>query len=74
MKVMRQIAPGADYLSVLRPYFGQTKQHILFTREVDAELALTGSGKLLLRNVSCVHNTHLVSSARLALKFTRPLI
>lgn len=28
MMVMRQIAPGADYLSVLRLYFGQTKQHI----------------------------------------------
>lgn len=29
MTVMRQIAPGADYLSVLRLYFGQTKQHIV---------------------------------------------
>ena len=29
MMVMRQIAPGADYLSVLRLYFGQTKQHIV---------------------------------------------
>lgn len=28
MMVMRQIAPGADYLSVLRLHFGQTKQHI----------------------------------------------
>lgn len=28
MMVMRQIAPGADYLSVLRLYFGQTNQHI----------------------------------------------
>ena len=74
MMVMRQIAPGADYLSVLRPYFGQTKQHILFIREVDAELALKGSGKLLLRHVPCVHGTHLVTSARRALKLTRPLI
>lgn len=40
MMVMQQIAPGADFLSILRPYFGQTKQHMLFTREVDAELAL----------------------------------
>lgn len=74
MMVMRQIAPGANYLSVLRLYFGQTKQHIQFTREVDAELALKGSGKLLLRHIPCVHDTHLVSSARLALKLTRPLI
>ncbi len=74
MMVMRQIAPGADYLSVLRPYFGQTKQHILFTREVDAELALKGSGKLLLRHIPYVHDTRLVSSAHLALKLTRPLI
>lgn len=74
MMVMRQIAPGADYLSVLRLYFGQTKQHILVTREVDAELALKGSGKLLLRHIPCVHDTHLVSSARLALKLTKPLI
>ncbi len=29
MIVMRQIAPEADYLSVLRLYFGQTKQHIV---------------------------------------------
>ena len=29
MMAMRQIAPGADYLSVLRLYFGQTKQHIV---------------------------------------------
>lgn len=28
MLVMQQIASGANYLSVLRPYFGQTKQHI----------------------------------------------
>ena len=28
MLVMQQIAPGADYLSVLRLYFGQTKQRI----------------------------------------------
>ncbi len=28
MMAMRQIAPGADYLSVLRLYVGQTKQHI----------------------------------------------
>lgn len=28
MMGMRQIAPGADYLSVLRLYFGQTEQHI----------------------------------------------
>ena len=28
MMVMRQIAPGADYLSVLRLYFGQTNHHI----------------------------------------------
>ena len=28
MLVMRHIAPGADYLSVLRLYFGQAKQHI----------------------------------------------
>lgn len=74
MMVMQQIAPGADYLPVLRLYFGQTKQHILFTREVDAELALKGSGKLLPRHASCVHDTHLVSSGRLALKLTRPLI
>lgn len=74
MMVMQQIAPGADYFSILRPYFGQTKQHMLFTWEVDAELALKGSGKLFLRHVPCVHDTHLVSSARLALKLTRPLI
>lgn len=74
MMVMQQIALGADFLSILRPYFGQTKQHILFTREVDAELALKGSGKLLFRHVPCVHDTHLVSSARLALKLTRLLI
>lgn len=74
MMVMQQIASGANYLSVLRLYFGQTKQHILFTREVDAELALKGSGKLLLRHVPCVHDIHLVTSARLALKLTRPLI
>ena len=74
MMVMQQIASGANYLSVLRRYFGQTKQHILFTREVDAELALKGSGKLLLRHVPCVHDIHLVTSARLALKLTRPLI
>lgn len=29
MMFMQQIAPGADYLSVLRLYFGQTKQHIV---------------------------------------------
>ena len=29
MMAMRQIAPGTDYLSVLRLYFGQTKQHIV---------------------------------------------
>ena len=29
MMVMQQIAPGADFLSILRPYFGQTKQHIV---------------------------------------------
>lgn len=29
MMAMRQIAPEADYLSVLRLYFGQTKQHIV---------------------------------------------
>lgn len=74
MMVIQQIAPGADFLSILRPYFGQTKQHILFTREVDAELALKGSGKLLLRHVPCVHDIHLVTNARLALKLTRPLI
>ena len=28
MMVMQQVAPGANYLSVLRLYFGQTKQHI----------------------------------------------
>lgn len=28
MMVMQQVTPGADYLSVLRLYFGQTKQHI----------------------------------------------
>ena len=28
MMVMQQIALGADFLSILRPYFGQTKQHI----------------------------------------------
>ena len=70
MMAMQQIAPGADYLPVLRFYFGQTKQHILFTREVDAELALKGSGKPLLHRVPCVHDTHLVTSARLALKLT----
>ena len=74
MMVIQQIAPGADFLSILRPYFGQTKQHILFTREFDAELALKGSGKLLLRHAPCVYDTHLVTSARLALKLTRPLI
>lgn len=74
MMFMQQIASGANYLSVLRPYFGQTKQHVLFTRELDAELALKGSGKLLLRHVPCVHDIHLVTSARLALKLTRPLI
>lgn len=74
MMVIQQIAPGADFLSILRPYFGQTKQHILFTGEIDAELALKGSGKLLLRHVPCVHDTHLATSARLALKLTRPLI
>lgn len=74
MIVIQQIASGADFLSILRPYFGQTKQHILFTREIDAELALKGSGKLLLRHVPCVHDTHLVLNARLALKLTRPLI
>lgn len=74
MMVIQQIAPGADFLSILRPYFGQTKQHILFTREVDAELVLKGSGKLLLRHVPCVHDTHLVLSACLALKLTRLLI
>ena len=73
MMVMQQIAPGANYLSVLRLYFGQTKQHILFTWEVDAKLALKDSGKLL-RHVPCVHDTRLVSSVRLALKLTRPLI
>ena len=74
MMVMQQIAPGADYLPVLRRYFGQTKRHTLFTREVNAELALKGSGKLLLRHIPCVHDTHLVTSARLALTLTRPLI
>lgn len=29
MMVVQQIAPEADYLSVLRLYFGQTKQHIV---------------------------------------------
>lgn len=29
MMVIQQIAPGADYLSVLRLHFGQTKQHIV---------------------------------------------
>lgn len=28
MMVMQQVAPGANYLSVLRLCFGQTKQHI----------------------------------------------
>ena len=28
MMVIQQIALGADFLSILRPYFGQTKQHI----------------------------------------------
>lgn len=74
MMFMQQIAPGADYLSVLRLYFGQTKRHVLFTREVDAKLALKGSGKLLLRHVPCVHDIHLVTSAHLALKLTRLLI
>lgn len=29
MTVIQQIAPGADFLSILRPYFDQTKQHIV---------------------------------------------
>lgn len=74
MMAIQQIAPGADYFSILRPYSGQTKQHTLFNWEVDAELALKGSGKLFLRHVPCVHDIHLVTSARLALKLTRLLI
>ena len=28
MMVMQQTAPGTDYFSILRPYFGQSEQHI----------------------------------------------
>ena len=54
MMVMRQIAPGADYLSVLRLYFGQTKQHI-----VDVGLTaghITATQTALPKNVPNYHS------------------
>ena len=54
MMVMRQIAPGADYLSVLRLYFGQTKQHI-----VDVGLTaghITATQTALPKNVPIDHS------------------
>lgn len=54
MMVMRQIAPGADYLSVLRLYFGQTKQYI-----VDVGLTaghITATQTALPKNVPIDHS------------------
>lgn len=54
MMVVQQIAPEANYLSVLRLYFGQTKQHI-----VDVGLTvghITATQTALPKNVPIDHS------------------
>lgn len=62
MMVVQQIAPGADYLSVLRLYFGQTKQHI-----VDVGLTaghITATQTALPKNVPIDHSFKYVHYSR----------